>query len=65
VRWYNFDHHHCSIRYFSPAQRHAGDDHAIFAGSAYVICMNAATTALTRAGVQPARLVNVLPAATP
>ena len=29
VRWYNFDHRHSGIRYVSPAQRHAGDDHAI------------------------------------
>lgn len=31
VRWYNFDHRHSGIRYVSPAQRHAGDDHAILA----------------------------------
>lgn len=31
VRWYNVDHRHSSIRYVSPAQRHAGDDHAILA----------------------------------
>ena len=31
VRWYNFEHRHSSIRYVSPAQRHAGDDHAILA----------------------------------
>ncbi len=31
VRWYNFDHHHSGIRYVSPAQRHAGEDHAILA----------------------------------
>ena len=30
-RWYNFDHRHSGIRYVSPAQRHAGDDHAILA----------------------------------
>jgi hypothetical protein len=29
VRWYNVDHRHSGIRYVSPAQRHAGDDHAI------------------------------------
>ena len=29
--WYNFDHRHSGIRYVSPAQRHAGDDHAILA----------------------------------
>jgi len=29
VRWYNHDHKHSGIRYVSPAQRHAGDDHAI------------------------------------
>ena len=29
VRWYNFDHRHSGIRYVSPAQRHAGEDHAI------------------------------------
>jgi transposase InsO family protein len=31
VRWYNHDHRHSSIRYVSPAQRHAGEDHAILA----------------------------------
>lgn len=31
VRWYNFDHRHSGIRYVSPEQRHAGDDHAILA----------------------------------
>ena len=29
VRWYNHDHRHSGIRYVSPAQRHAGEDHAI------------------------------------
>jgi putative transposase len=29
VRWYNFDHRHSGIRYVSPAQRHAGEDHEI------------------------------------
>jgi putative transposase len=31
VRWYNVEHRHSGIRYVSPAQRHAGDDHAILA----------------------------------
>jgi hypothetical protein len=31
VRWYNVDRRHSGIRYVSPAQRHAGDDHAILA----------------------------------
>jgi putative transposase len=31
VHWYNFDHRHSGIRYVSPAQRHAGDDHTILA----------------------------------
>jgi len=31
VRWYNFDHRHSGIRYVSPAQRQAGEDHAILA----------------------------------
>ena len=31
VRWYNFDHRHSGIRYVTPAQRHAGEDHAILA----------------------------------
>jgi putative transposase len=31
VHWYNFEHRHSGIRYVSPAQRHAGDDHAILA----------------------------------
>lgn len=31
LRWYNVDHRHSGIRYVSPAQRHAGDDHAILA----------------------------------
>ena len=29
VHWYNFAHRHSGIRYVSPAQRQAGDDHAI------------------------------------
>jgi len=29
VHWYNHDHRHSGIRYVSPAQRHAGEDHAI------------------------------------
>lgn len=31
VRWYNVEHRHSGIRYVSPAQRHAGEDHAILA----------------------------------
>ena len=31
VQWYNVEHRHSGIRYVSPAQRHAGDDHAILA----------------------------------
>jgi len=31
VQWYNVDHRHSGIRYVAPAQRHAGDDHAILA----------------------------------
>lgn len=31
VPWYNVEHRHSGIRYVSPAQRHAGDDHAILA----------------------------------
>jgi hypothetical protein len=31
VHWHNVDHRHSGIRYVSPAQRHAGDDHAILA----------------------------------
>ena len=31
VHWYNYDHRHSGIRYVSPAQRHAGDDHVILA----------------------------------
>ncbi len=31
VPWYNVDHRHSGIRYVAPAQRHAGDDHAILA----------------------------------
>jgi putative transposase len=31
VHWYNVDHRHSGIRYVSPAQRHAGHDHAILA----------------------------------
>lgn len=31
VSWYNFAHRHSGIRYVSPAQRHAGEDHAILA----------------------------------
>ena len=31
VQWYNVEHRHSGIRYVSPAQRHAGHDHAILA----------------------------------
>jgi transposase InsO family protein len=31
VRWYNFEHRHSGIRYVTPAQRHALEDHAILA----------------------------------
>jgi putative transposase len=31
VGWYNHDHRHSGIRYVSPAQRHAGEDHTILA----------------------------------
>lgn len=31
VQWYNFEHRHSGIRYVSPAQRHAREDHAILA----------------------------------
>jgi transposase InsO family protein len=31
VSWYNHDHRHSGIRYVSPAQRHAGEDHEILA----------------------------------
>ena len=31
VQWYNVEHRHSGIRYVSPEQRHAGDDHAILA----------------------------------
>ncbi len=31
VQWYNVEHRHSGIRYVSPAQRHAGEDHAILA----------------------------------
>lgn len=29
VHWYNVEHKHSGIRYVSPQQRHAGEDHAI------------------------------------
>ncbi len=29
VQWYNHDHRHSTIRYVSPAQRHAGEDHTV------------------------------------
>ncbi len=31
MRWYNVEHRHSSLRYVSPAQRHAGEDPAILA----------------------------------
>ena len=31
VHWYNVEHKHSGIRYVSPQQRHAGEDHAILA----------------------------------
>jgi putative transposase len=38
VHWYNVDHRHSGIRYVSPAQRHAGDDHAILAARHALYC---------------------------
>ena len=38
VQWYNVDHRHSGIRYVSPAQRHAGDDHAILAARHALYC---------------------------
>jgi len=31
VRWYNEEHRHSGIRYVTPAQRHAGEDHPVLA----------------------------------
>jgi transposase InsO family protein len=31
VHWYNHEHRHSGIRYITPAQRHAGQDHALLA----------------------------------
>ena len=31
VQWYNHEHRHSGIRYVTPAQRHAGEDHPILA----------------------------------
>jgi len=31
VHWYNHEHRHSAIRYVTPAQRHAGHDHALLA----------------------------------
>ena len=31
VHWYNNEHRHSGIQYVTPAQRHAGQDHAILA----------------------------------
>ena len=31
VQWYNLEHRHSGIRYVTPAQRHAGEDHPILA----------------------------------
>jgi transposase InsO family protein len=30
VRWYNHEHKHRSLKFVSPAERHAGEDSAIF-----------------------------------
>ena len=38
VRWNNLDHRHNGIRYFSPAQRYAGDDHVILAARHDLYC---------------------------
>ena len=45
VRWYNDEHRHSGIRYVSPAQRHAGEDHAILAArhALYITSARAAT----------------------
>jgi transposase InsO family protein len=40
VAWYNHDHRHSGIRYVSPAQRHAGEDHDILARR-HVLYLNA------------------------
>ncbi len=31
VQWYNHEHRHSSINFVAPAQRHAGEDHALLA----------------------------------
>jgi putative transposase len=31
VHWYNHEHHHSSIRYVTPAERHAGQDRPLLA----------------------------------
>ena len=31
VQWYNHEHRHSAIKFVTPAQRHAGEDHAILA----------------------------------
>jgi hypothetical protein len=31
VHWYNVEHRHSGINYVTPAQRHAGEDHAVLA----------------------------------
>jgi len=36
VRWYNTEHRHSGIRYVTPAQRHAGESHALLAQRAAV-----------------------------
>jgi transposase InsO family protein len=38
THWYNFEHKHSGIQYVSPAQRHAGEDHAILAARHAVYC---------------------------
>jgi len=50
VNWYNVNHRHSGIRYFSPAQRHAVEDQKILAvqtsSDKKVGCMMDATTTL-------------------
>ena len=50
VHWYNFDHRHSGIRYVSPAQRHAGDDHTILAAR-HALCTSRRANSTRRAGL--------------
>ena len=66
VRWYNEEHRHSAIGFVTPAQRHAGQDHALLAGRDAVYAAAKARHPHRWSGAtrtwQPVRLVHLNPA---